>query len=95
MLCGTRWPTPVVALNRVIALAHVRGPHVALPEALALTADPRLSRFHLLPAVLADLHARVGDHVQSAAWLDAALGHEMSEPERRLLEERRAAAGGL
>jgi RNA polymerase sigma-70 factor (ECF subfamily) len=91
----TRWPSPVVALNRVIALAQVRGPDVALQEALALTADPRLARYHLLPAVLADLCARVGDRAQAAAWLDTALGHEMSAPERRLLEERRAAAGGL
>jgi RNA polymerase sigma-70 factor (ECF subfamily) len=91
----TRWPSPVVALNRVIALAQVRGPAVALPEALALTADPRLARYHLLPAVLADLCARAGDHAQAARWLDTALGHEMSEPERRLLEERRTAAGGL
>ncbi len=90
-----RWPSPVVALNRVIALAQVRGPDAALPEALALTADPRLARYHLLPAVLADLYARVGDHAQAAAWLDSALGHEMSEPERRLLQERRAVAGGL
>jgi RNA polymerase sigma-70 factor (ECF subfamily) len=90
-----RWPSPVVALNRVIALAQVRGPDAALPAALALTADARLARYHLLPAVLADLYARVGDNAQAAAWLDTALGHEMSEPERRLLEGRRAAAGGL
>jgi RNA polymerase sigma-70 factor (ECF subfamily) len=91
----TRWPSPVVALNRVIALAHVRGADAALPEALALTAEPRLARYHLLPAVLADLYDRVGDRASAAAWLDAALGHEMSAPERRLLEQRRAAAGGL
>jgi RNA polymerase sigma-70 factor (ECF subfamily) len=90
-----RWPTPVVALNRVIALAQVRGPDVALPEALALTAEPRLARYHLLPAVLADLYARAGDHAHAVAWLDTALGHEMSEPERRLLAARRVAAGGL
>lgn len=91
----TRWPSPVIALNRVIALAQVRGPDEALPEALALTADPRLARYHLLPAVLADLYARMGDHAHAAAWIDTALAREMSEPERRLLQERRAAAGGL
>jgi RNA polymerase sigma-70 factor (ECF subfamily) len=86
-----RWPSPVAALNRVIALAQVVGAEAALAEALALAADPRLARYHLLPAVLADLHARLGDRAQAATWLDTALGHEMSAPERRLLEGRRAA----
>ena len=90
-----RWPSPVVALNRVIAFAQVRGPEAALPAALALTAHPRLTRYHLLPAVLAGLYARVGYHAQAAVGLDTALGHEVSELERRLLEERRAAGGGL
>jgi RNA polymerase sigma-70 factor (ECF subfamily) len=86
-----RWPSPVAALNRVIALAQVVGAEAALPDALALSADPRLARYHLLPAVLADLYARMGDRAQAAAWLETALGREMSEPERRLLEARRAA----
>jgi RNA polymerase sigma-70 factor (ECF subfamily) len=90
-----RWPSPVAALNRVIALAQVLGAAAALPAALVLAADSRLARYHLLPAVLADLYARVGDHAQAAAWLGTALGHEMSEPERRLLEARRAEVGGL
>jgi RNA polymerase sigma-70 factor, ECF subfamily len=90
-----RWPSPVAALNRVIALAQVGGAEAALPDALALTADPRLARYHLLAAVLADLYARLGDRAQAATWLDTALGHEMSEPERRLLEGRRAAMATL
>ena len=84
-----RWPSPVAALNRAIVLAEVRGAEAALAEAEPLAGDPRLARYHLLPAVLADLHARVGNHVRAAALLDAALAHEMSEPERRLLTARR------
>ena len=89
-----RWPSPVAALNRVIALAKVLGAEAALPEAERLAADPRLARYHLLPAVLADLYARVGDQARAGALLDQALAHAMSEPERRLLEARRAATGG-
>jgi RNA polymerase sigma-70 factor (ECF subfamily) len=90
-----RWPSPVAALNRVIALAQVLGAEAALAEAEPLAADPRLARYHLLPAVLADLHARTGNRVRAAALLDEALAHEMAEPERRLLEARRHAIGTL
>ena len=79
----------MAALNRAIVLAEVRGAEAALAEAEPLAGDPRLARYHLLPAVLADLHARVGNRVRAAALLDAALAHEMSEPERRLLAGRR------
>ena len=78
----------------MIALAKVLGAQAALPEAERLAADPRLARYHLLPAVLADLYARVGDQARASALLDQALAHAMSEPERRLLEARRAAIGG-
>jgi RNA polymerase sigma-70 factor, ECF subfamily len=79
----------------VIALAQVLGAAAALAEAGSLAADPRLARYHLLPAVLADLHARVGNRVRAAELLDEALAHDMAEPERRLLEARRHAIGTL
>ena len=47
-----RWPSPVAALNRVIALAQVAGAEAALAAAERLADDPRLARYHLLPAVL-------------------------------------------
>jgi RNA polymerase sigma-70 factor (ECF subfamily) len=84
-----RWPSPVAALNRVIALAEVAGVQAALAAAEPLRHDPRLGRYHLLPAVLADLHLRTGDRVRAAALLDEALARPMSEPERHLLEARR------
>ncbi|MGE0125590.1 MAG: RNA polymerase sigma factor [Vicinamibacterales bacterium] len=86
-----RWPSPVAALNRVIAVAEVRGAEAALAEAAPLEGDARLARYHRLPAVLADLHARAGNPLRAAALLDAALALAMSAPERRLLEARRAA----
>jgi len=90
-----RWPSPVAALNRVIAFAQVFGAEAALREAAPLAADPRLNRFHRLPAVLADLHARAGHRAQAETFFAQALAHEMSAPERRLLETRQAALGGL
>lgn len=90
-----RWPSPVAALNRVIAFAQVFGAEAALREAAPLTADPRLNHFHRLPAVLADLHARAGHRAQAETFFAQALAHEMSAPERRLLETRQAALGGL
>jgi len=90
-----RWPSPVAALNRVIAFAQVFGAEAALAEAAPLVTDARLVRYHRLPAVLADLHARAGNPVRAAALIDEALGHEMAAPERRLLEARRAAIRGL
>ena len=53
-----------------------------------------IQRYIACPPCSPIFNARVGDHAQAAVWLDTALGHEMSEPERRLLEER-AAAGGI
>ena len=90
-----RWPSPVAALNRVIAFAQVFGAEAALREAAPLAADPRLNRFHRLPAVLADLHARAGHRAQAETFFAQALAHEMSAPERRLLETRQAALCGL
>jgi RNA polymerase sigma-70 factor (ECF subfamily) len=90
-----RWPSPVAALNRVVAFAQVFGAEAALAEAAPLVTDARLGRYHRLPAVLADLHARAGNPVRAAALIDEALGHEMAAPERRLLEARRAAIRGL
>ncbi len=90
-----RWPSPVAALNRVIAFAQVFGAEAALREAAPLAADPRLNRFHRLPAALADLHARAGHRAQAERCFAEALAHEMSAPERRLLETRQAALGGL
>jgi RNA polymerase sigma-70 factor, ECF subfamily len=52
----TRAPTPVVALNRAVAVAEVSGPAVALP----LVEDLKLVRYHLFHAIRADLLKRLG-----------------------------------
>ena len=65
--------SPVVALNRAVAIGQAHGPAAALPLVQALLAQPTLPRYHLLPSVLADLLARLGRLDEARAhWLRAA-----------------------
>ncbi len=48
-------PSPVIELNRAVAVSMVHGPQAALDLVEALAADPSLDRYHLLPSVRADL----------------------------------------
>jgi RNA polymerase sigma-70 factor, ECF subfamily len=78
-------PTPVVALNRAVALAEVRGPAAALDAV-----DPlELDGYHLFHATRADLLRRLARHAEAAAAYDNALGLAGNAAERRFLEERR------
>ncbi len=83
-----RTPTPVVALNRAIALAEVKGPAAALAEVDCLD----LSQYHLFHATRADLLSRLGRHAEAAAAFDAAQHLAANTAERAFLEERAAAA---
>ena len=67
------WPSPVVALNRAVAVAMVHGPAVALAEVEALEADGRLAGYRYLPATKADLLHRLGRDAEAAAAYQAAL----------------------
>ena len=55
-------PSPVVALNRAVAVSQAHGPAAALPLVRALSSHAQLAQYHLLPSVLADLLARLGRH---------------------------------
>ncbi|HEX2041310.1 MAG TPA: RNA polymerase sigma factor [Acidimicrobiales bacterium] len=79
-------PTPVVRLNRAIAVAEVEGPG----PALAIVDDLGLDDYHLFHATRADLLHRLGRDEEAAAAYDAALARTTNAVERRLLEERRA-----
>jgi RNA polymerase sigma-70 factor, ECF subfamily len=83
-------PTPVVALNRAVAVAEVQGPQAALP----LLADLRLDGYHLFHAIRADLLARTGDDAGAAAAYDAAIALTDNEAERASLRRRRRSASG-
>ena len=78
-------PSPVVALNRAVAVAEVLGPAAALPVVESLDLD-RLDVFH---AVRADLLRRLGRFPEAAAAYDAAVERAGNEPERAFLRRRR------
>ena len=91
-------PSPVIELNRAVAVGQAHGPAAALPLVQALQSQPQLSRYHLLPSVLAELLARLGRHDEARAqWLRAA-GLTRNARERELLLARAhhpAPEGGL
>ncbi|MEU0464496.1 DUF6596 domain-containing protein [Amycolatopsis sp. NPDC006131] len=84
------WPSPVVALNRAVAVAMVDGPAQALAEVTALEGDRRLSGYHYLPAIKADLLRRLGRPVEAAAAYEHALRLTENEAERAFLADRLA-----
>jgi predicted RNA polymerase sigma factor len=84
-------PSPVVDLNRAVAIMYADGPEAALAALEPLTADPRLARYHLLGAVRADALERLGRHGEAAVELDAAAALAPTERERNLLLARAAA----
>jgi len=85
-------PSPVVRLNRVVAVLHVDGPQAALDAVDELRDDPRLGRYHLFGAVRGDLLLRLGRFAEAADELERAAGLAPTRQERTLLMERAAAA---
>ena len=84
-------PSPVVRLNRAVAVGKVHGAAAGLRELEGLVDDKALDDYFLLGAVTAQLHWEGGDHARAAAALVRALEQPCSEPERRLLQRRLAA----
>jgi predicted RNA polymerase sigma factor len=81
-------PTPVVRLNRAVAVGKVHGAAAGLAALQGLEDDRAFADYALLHAVAAQLHWERGDHEAAATALRLALGCAMSEPERRLLQRR-------
>jgi RNA polymerase sigma-70 factor (ECF subfamily) len=84
------WPSPVVALNRAIAVSMVRGPEAALADLEAVEGDERLAGYRYLPATKADLLRRLGRDAEAALAYKAALELAGNEAEREFLETRLA-----
>jgi RNA polymerase sigma-70 factor (ECF subfamily) len=82
------WPSPVVALNRTVPLAMVSGPGTALAEVERLARDERLSGYHYLPAIKADLLRRLGRAGEATAAYRQALALAANDAERAFLDER-------
>jgi RNA polymerase sigma-70 factor (ECF subfamily) len=81
-------PTPVVALNRAVALAEVKGPTAALAEVEALA----LPDYHLFHSTRADLLSRSGRHAEAADAYDRARELAANAAEQTFLAERAAVA---
>jgi RNA polymerase sigma-70 factor (ECF subfamily) len=84
------WPSPVVALNRAVAVAMVSGPATALAEVEALERDERLAGYRYLPAVKADLLRRLGRPAEAALAYERALTLTGNDAERAFLTGRLA-----
>ena len=86
------WPSPVVALNRAVAVAMVDGPAAALAEIDALERDGRLAGYRYLPATKADLLHRLGRDAEAAEAYQAALALSDNAAEQEFLAARLASA---
>ena len=82
--------SPVVALNRAVAVAKVRGPEEALAEIAALGDDPKLRDYYLLLAVRGHLLLELGRRAEAAGCFRSALACRCSAPERRFLQRKLA-----
>jgi RNA polymerase sigma factor (sigma-70 family) len=89
-----RWPSPVVALNRAVAVGFALGPEAGLAALDGLAGDPQLARYPYLAASRADLLARLGRTAEARLAYDEALVFTGNEPERDFLLDRRARLGG-
>jgi RNA polymerase sigma-70 factor (ECF subfamily) len=81
-------PSPIVSLNRAVAVAMVEGPRPALALIDELAATGVLAGYHLLHATRADLLRRLGMSADAAAGYERALALVSNESERRFLERR-------
>jgi RNA polymerase sigma-70 factor (ECF subfamily) len=85
--------SPVVAINRAVAIAETRGPSAGLAELDALAGDARLAEYQPYWAARAGLLARAGEIAAADAAYELAIGLESDPAVRRFLQERRALLG--
>ncbi|MBT2384560.1 RNA polymerase sigma factor [Streptomyces sp. ISL-11] len=86
-----RVPSPVVELNRAVAVGMAYGPAAGLEIVDALTSEPALKDYHLLPSVRGDLLTRLGRPAEARAEFERAASLTRNARERALLQERAAA----
>jgi RNA polymerase sigma factor (sigma-70 family) len=78
-------PSPVAELNRAVAVSYRDGPEAALPLVEGLWREGRLAGSHTVAAVLAHLHARMGEAEPSRRYLEEALASARTRHERQLI----------
>nr|WSX53377.1 RNA polymerase sigma factor [Streptomyces sp. NBC_00974] len=87
-------PSPVIELNRAVAVSMAQGPAAALPLVDALAAEPALRAYHLLPSVRGDLLERLGRRAEARAEFERAASLTRNAREQDLLRERAARLDG-
>lgn len=87
-LLGSVRPSPVISLNRAVAVAMVNGPRAGLDVLDGLAARSELDDFHLFHAARADLLRRMGSAAEAAESYNRALALVSNDTERRYLERR-------
>ena len=90
---GKVMPSPVVELNRAVAVSMVHGPEAGLALVDALLAEPSLRGYHLLPSVRGDFLAKLGRVEEARVEFERAASLTRNSRERTLLLERAAACG--
>lgn len=86
-------PSPILTLNRAVALAMVDGPAAGLSLIDTIQDHPSLKRYYLLPATRGELHRRLGQGAQARTHYARALELAAAEPVRRFLRKRITAPG--
>jgi RNA polymerase sigma factor (sigma-70 family) len=86
-------PSPVVELNRAVAVAMAYGAAAALELVDSIANEPKLATYHLLPSVRGDLLEKLGRHAEARAEFARAAGLTRNTRERTLLLGRAAACG--
>ena len=81
-------PSPIVSLNRAVAVAMVEGPQRRSTLIDTVAAAGLLDRYHLLHAVRADLLRRIGSLAEAAQSYERALALATNDSERRFLQRR-------
>lgn len=81
-------PSPIVALNRAVALGMAQGPAAGLDAVDRLTADPALAGYHLLPSVRGDLLTKMGRFTEAREEIQRAIALTQNLREQELLMER-------
>jgi predicted RNA polymerase sigma factor len=84
-------PSPIIELNRAVAVSMAFGPEAGLEIIDGLADDPALAEYHLLPSVRGDLLYKLGQFVEARNEFERAASMTRNERERQLLVARAAA----
>jgi RNA polymerase sigma factor (sigma-70 family) len=85
-------PSPIVELNRAVAIAMAFGPAAGLELVDSLTSEPALQNYHLLPSVRGDLLSKLGRTAEARTEFERAAAMTRNERERALLQDRASKA---